>query len=86
MNQNIQLCLVWLVPPNKDYIILLHHTGRLLRIPRSHASYVKQNDLVEISKLKNRYRLRILTDDDEFIIMNHPDRKQLVPYGYFDHN
>ncbi len=86
MNPNMQLCLVYLIPPNKDYITLLHQSGKFLRIPRSHAPYVSRNDIVEITQLRNRYRLRILTDDDEFFTMNHPDRKQLVAYGYFDTN
>lgn len=79
------LAKVLLVPANKDYIILRLQDGRLARdFPRKFARHVKAGDICEVVKLNNRFSLKVLTDEDELVIMNHPDRKQMVPAGYFN--
>lgn len=78
------LAWVWLIPPNKDYIVLKLEGNVTKKIPRSVASYLKVDDVCEVVQTSNKLKLRLLTDEDEFVIMNHPDRKRLVPYGFFD--
>ena len=63
---------------------MLHQAGQRFKVPRAKYNYLRVNDVCKMSQLGNKLSLKVLTDDDEFVIMNHPDRKQLVPYGYFD--
>ena len=76
--------MVLIVPPNKDYIVMLHQSGQRFKVPRATHNYFKVNDICKLVVENNKQRLKVLTDDDEFVIMNHPDRKRMVPYGYFD--
>lgn len=78
-----QLIKVLVVPPNKDYIIIADTQANRIRFPRQHARHVSSGDVCWLTSYRNRQRLKLLTDDDEIVTMNHPDRKRLVPYGFY---
>lgn len=74
---------VAVVPPNKNYIVLRQVDGKIIKFPREYARYVQVGDIGSVSEYRGRPQLKLLTDEDDVVIMNHPDRKQLVPYGFF---
>lgn len=78
-----KLIKVLVVPPNLDYIITTDTEGNRIRIPRLYARHVSSGDVCWLTSYRNRPRLKLLTDEDDIVIMNHPDRKQLVPYGFY---
>lgn len=71
------------IPPNKDYIVIRQQDGQVNKFPRRFARHVSANDICVLTQYRNRPQLKLLTDDDEVVMMNHPNRKRMVPYGYF---
>ncbi len=78
------LAKVSLIPPNKNYIVLRQQDGSTVKFPRQYAQYVSVNDICHVTEYRGRPCLKLLTDEDEVVIMNHPDRKRMVPYGFFN--
>ncbi len=82
---NDKLAMVLIIPPNRDYIIMLHQDGNRFNIPRVGHNYLKVNDIVRIVANNNKVSLKLLTDDTNDVIVFKTFSKQLVPYGYYDH-
>ena len=68
---------------NKDFIKLLLENGTIAQFPKQLARFVKKGDRCILTESKGKPKLTLLTDDDEVVKVNKPDRKRLVPYGYF---
>ncbi|QDJ96239.1 hypothetical protein Xoosp13_52 [Xanthomonas phage Xoo-sp13] len=75
----MQYCKVVLIPPDKNIILIKTNDGQRGTIERSKAMFLRVGDVFTVQG--NKFKL--LTDDDDVVIMSHPDRRQLVPYGFF---
>jgi hypothetical protein len=62
---------------NKDQFKLVSPTGEIRWIEVN--DFMKVGDVLYVENDK----LKLLTDDHPLVTMNHPLRKQLVPYGTF---
>ena len=78
---------VQLVPPNKDYIYLVDTKANRYKFPRQHARYVQAGDICWLTSYRNRQSLKLLTDEDEIVIMDTyiPKHKSLVPLNKVGH-
>lgn len=65
---------VALIPPNKDYIVLRQQDGQVGKFPRTFARHVSTNDICLLAEYRGRPQLKLLTDDDEVVIMNTTQR------------
>ncbi len=65
---------VALIPPNKDYIVLQHQDGLTGKFPRQFARHVSTHDICLMTEYRGRPQLKLLTDDDEVVIMNTTQR------------
>lgn len=65
---------VTIIPPNKDYIVLRQQDGQVGRFPRQFARHVSTNDICLMTEYRGRPQLKLLTDDDEVVIMNTTQR------------
>lgn len=72
---------VELIPPNKNIIYYRDVKGKRFQLQRKTYPFLRVGDVFITEDGKS---VKILTDDDEIVTMNHPDRKQLVPLGYFN--
>lgn len=61
---------VALIPPNKDYVVLRTQHGQVNKFPRQFARHVSINDICLMTEYRGRPQLKLLTDDDEVVIMN----------------
>lgn len=75
----MQYCKVVLIPPDKNIVIVKSNDGQRGTLPRDKAPFLREGDVFYV--VNNKFKL--LTDDDDVVIMSHPDRRQLVPYGFF---
>ncbi len=65
---------VALIPPNKDYVVLRTQHGQVEKFPRQFARHVSTNDICLMTEYRGRPQLKLLTDDDEVVIMNTTQR------------
>ncbi len=65
---------VSLVPPNKDYIVLLTTDGKRGKFPRQFARQLQAGDVCLLSEYRGRPQLKLLTDDDEVVILSQSNR------------
>lgn len=65
---------VSLIPPNKDYIVLRTPEGAISKFPRQFARHVSTNDICLVTEYRGRPQLKLLTDDDEVVIMSNTMR------------
>jgi hypothetical protein len=70
---------VALIPPNKDYIVLRTQHGQVSQFPRQFARHVSTNDICLMAEYRGRPQLKLLTDDDEVVIMNAMSRSGPLP-------
>ena len=61
---------VALIPPNKDYVVLRTQHGQVDKFPRQFARHVSTNDICLMTEYRGRPQLKLLTDDDEVVIMS----------------
>ena len=71
------LAKVLLVSFKNNFVKLQLADGRIIKLPRDHAKFVKGGDIVTLSDYRGRAKLNLLTDDDETVKMH-----QMVPYKY----
>lgn len=62
---------VSLIPPNKDYIVLRTADGQHSKFPRQFARHVSTDDICLVTEYRGRPQLKLLTDDDEVVIMSN---------------
>lgn len=65
---------VSLIPPNKDYIVIRQQDGQTGRFPRQYARHVSMNDVCLLEEYRGRPQLKLLTDEDEVVIMHTNNR------------
>ena len=71
---------VSLIPPNKDYIVLTHRDGKTSKFPRQYGKHVRVNDICTLGEYRGRPCLKLLTDDDEQVIVTRkPEPKPPEP-------
>lgn len=65
---------VSLIPPNKNYIVLRQQNGTVGQFPRQYARHVAIDDVCLLGEYQGRPQLKLLTDEDEVVIMNTTHR------------
>ena len=58
------------IPPNKSYILLRTTDGKTGKFPRQFARHLTVGDVCLLSENRGRPQLKLLTDDDEVVIMS----------------
>ncbi len=74
---------VELISPTKNYIRIKNKAGESQQLPRSGYRYLRVGDICDLIQVNGKFKLIPLTDEDDIVIMNHPDRKRMVPFGFF---
>lgn len=72
------------IPPNREYIIIRSTDGITKQFPRKYARHLKVGDVCLLTEYCGRPQLKLLTDDDEVVIVGtstrwKPEPKQPEP-------